>query len=102
MKFQQFWQKLSTEIRYGRKFTTLTRKIEFEASMNDSTTVAVMPSTEIVREIPMEQFQGMWDIMKDDIRTERYVNTNKRYYSYWSSSYISALIDHVVQDQDMQ
>lgn len=40
--------------------------------------------------------------MKDDIRSKRGVNINGRYDYEWSSSYISALIDHVVADLDME
>ena len=44
----------------------------------------------------------MRNIMKNDIRSQRYINTDKRYYTFWSSSYINALIDYIVKDQDMQ
>ena len=71
--------------------------------MESKDTVTVIPgSTGITRPIPMNQFCEMWEIMKNDIRSERYVNKRKRYHDYWNPSYINTLIDHVVQDQCME
>ena len=103
MDFKEFWNKLSVELRHAREFSTLTQQKIFEVQMTCRDTVTIIPrSTGIKRDIPMDQFHGMWDIMKNDIRSKRYVDYNKRYYEFWSSSYISTLIDHVVKDQRME
>ena len=103
MEFQQFWSKLSIELRSKKQFHTLKRLSKFEARFQYPDIITVTPaSTSITREIPMTQFQGMWNLMKDDLRNERYVNTGKRFYTYWSSSYISTFIDHIVKDQNME
>ena len=101
MNFQQFWKKLSIELRQDKKFKTLKRVKIFEASLIDNTIVIKRDSIR-VRTILIKQFQEMWNIMKNDVRNERYINTNKRYYSFWSYSYINALIDHIVKDQNME
>lgn len=44
----------------------------------------------------------MWGIMKNDTRSEKYVNYDKHYHRLWSLSYIGALIDRVVKDQSME
>ena len=101
--FEEFWGRLSAELRHGRKFSTLVQKKTFEAQMTHRDVVTVRPgSTGTKRDIPMKQFRGMWDIMKNDVGSKRYVDSNERYYDFRSSSYINALIDHVVKDQRME
>ena len=103
MNFKEFWNKLSTELRHSREFSTLTRHKIFEAKMTHGDTVTVQPrSSKTSRDVPKEEFHEMWDIMKDDIRSKRYVNYNQRYFDFWDSSYINTLIDHVVKDQCME
>lgn len=102
MDFQEFWRKLYAELKHNHNFKTKSQEKSFQANLRDPSTIVVIPTTDDSRPIPIEQFQGMWNIMKNDVRSERYVNTNKRYYSFWSSSYISALIDHIVADQKME
>jgi len=103
MKFQEFWRTLSAELNAGKTFRTLKRLEPFEARLSEAGAVTVTPqSTGEPRRIPVGEFQGMWEIMKNDMRSERYVNRKHRYYSFWSSSYINRLIDHVVGDQDME
>ena len=102
MKFQEFWGKLSAEIGRGKKFVALEQKIGFEVIMNGRSAVRITPSTKKVRDVPMDEFQAMWNIMKDDIRSERYVNTGGRYHDFWNPSYVSPLIDAIVQDDNMQ
>jgi len=103
MRFQEFWRMLSVELGAGKKFKTLKRLKPFEAWLSEANAVTVTPrSTGEPRRIPAGEFQGMWEIMKGDMRSERYVNTDGRYYSFWSSSYINKLIDHVVGDQNME
>ena len=71
--------------------------------MTHGDTVTVQPrSSKTSRDVPKEEFHEMWDIMKDDIRSKRYVNYNQRYFDFWDSSYINTLIDHVVKNQRME
>jgi len=103
MKFQEFWKVLAAELNTGKKFNTMKSLKPFEARLSDTSAVTVTPqSSGEPRLVPIRQFQEMWEIMKNDMRSERYVNRNKRYYSFWSSSYINKLIDHVVGDQHME
>ena len=102
MKFQEFWEQLSIDIRRGKKLATLEQKKEFEAIMNGRSAVRITPSTEKIRIVLNREFEAMWDKMKDDIRSERYINKNGRYHDYLNSSYVSALIDSIVQNDNMQ
>ena len=103
MDFQEFWRKLSVELKHSKRFKTLKQSKPFDARCVDTSSIEVIPdSTGESRRIQIEQFQGMWYIMKNEPRSKRYVNTNQRYYSFWNSSYISALIDDVVANQDMK
>ena len=103
MNFQQFWKKLFVELKQNKKFKTLKRSKLFDADIIDYQTIIITPNhTKKPRKIKINEFQGMWNIMKNDIRSERYINSKKRYYSFWSSSYISTLIDYVVKGQNMQ
>ena len=103
MRFEQFWEKLYVELGHNKRFRALKRSTSFEVYFADADMVIVTPdSTKIDRKVSRREFEGMWNIMKNDIRSQRHINTNKRYYSFWSSSYINALIDRIVQDQGMQ
>ena len=111
MNFQEFWKELHVELRHKEKYPTLKRARLFKAAASDPTTINVTPSSKQVRLVTIGQFQGMWNLMKNDTRGQRYINTKTdpqdpgskgRYYSYWNYSYICALIDHVVGDQDMK
>ena len=103
MKFQEFWIQLSRKLPRCRKFRTLSRSKPFEAYLLDGNTIKVIPgSTKEPRPVKMTEFQKMWDIMKGDIRSERYKNRKKRYYPFWNQAYVSALIDYVVADQNME
>ncbi len=101
MNFQEFWRRLSVELKTNKKFKTLKRSKPFEAYA-DINTITVIPNSNKPRPVPIKEFQKMWEIMKNHIRSERYVNTNRRYSSSHNSSYISALIDHVVSDHNME
>ena len=111
MKFREFWKKLHGELGCRTEYQTLKRSRPFKATAIDSSTIIITPGSNQDRPVPVGQFEGMWNLMKDDVRSQRYVNTKTnpkdpdskpRYYSYWSFSYICALIDHVVADQDME
>ena len=103
MRFEQFWKELVTELEHNKKFKTLKQKKSFEANFVDNDVVMATPnSTKYGRRIQIKEFREMWNIMKDDIKSERYAGTKQRYHGYLNSSYVSALIDSVVKDQDMQ
>ncbi len=102
MNFQEFWKKLTNELKHQEKYRTLKHSKLFEAVLVDSNTIIIKRDSKRVRTITINQFQSMWAIMKNDVRNERYINTKKRYYSFWSSSYVNALIDHVVSDKNME
>ena len=103
MEFQEFWVKLSGEIGHGKKFTTMDQKIGFEVRMNGRSAVRVTPSTKKDRDITMDEFQKIWDVMKDDTPDERHINKDGRYSSIsLNASYIRAMIDSIVHDGAMQ
>ena len=103
MHFTEFWDGLSHALKTCRGFRTPKRSKTFEARMADPWTVTVAPSsTRTPRKIQKREFQQMWDLMKNDIRSERCASTNGRYSKFWNPVYVSALIDYVVRDQDMQ
>ncbi len=103
MDFRRFWSEITIELRDKKEFKTLDRAYAFDAVAGTSDTITATPSsTGISREIPKEQFQDMWDIMKNDIYSERYKSTNGRYSPFWSRVYVSALIDHAVKNQNME
>ena len=79
MDFKEFWNKLSVELRHAREFSTLTQQKILKVQMTCRDAVTILPgSTGIKGDIPMEPFHGMWDIMKDDIRSKRYVKETLR------------------------
>ena len=102
MEFQEFWVKLSGEIRPSKKFTTMDQKIGFEVRMNGRSAVRVTPSTKKDRDITMNEFQKIWDLMKDDIPDERHISKGGRYSFSVNASYIIAMIDSIVHDGAMQ
>ena len=110
MDFDQFWDRLSKELETARTFYTLKQSKEFKAIMTDSLTVTATPKSSTQKEsvekeerpIKRDVFQEMWDLIKDDHRSERYVGSNGRFKKFWNPVYVCALIDHVVGDQDME
>ena len=103
MNFQQFWERLSTEIKTSKTFQTLVQNTEFDVIMTDTSTVQVTPhSTKIPRIVPISQFQDIWNIMKNDPYEKRYISTNKRYDNFWSIVYVCALVDRIVSHQNME
>ena len=63
-------------------------------------------------QIPFNEFEGVWDTAKRYSRETRFVNKNGRLESYTKQngetgrtvhvSYIIALIDHILKDQNMK
>ena len=102
MDCNEFWANLSVKLKNEKDCRTLKRSKPFKARIKDSNTVIVTPGSGDARKVTKDQFCRMWSLMKYDSRSNRYINTNKRYYDFWSSSYISALIDCVVGNQNME
>ena len=106
MDFGQFWDRLSKELKGTGKFYTLVPSKEFKAIMTDSCTVTATPESSTQKEsvekeerpIKKDEFQQMWNMIKDDIRSERYIRSNGCFKKSWNHAYICALIDHVVRD----
>ena len=104
MDFDEFWQLLQECLKNPKQFRTLGgRNKPFEAVMKDSQTVIATPGSGKPRPIRKEKdFRRMWNLMKDDIRSERYVNRNGRFDWCYHPVYICALIDYKVGDRKMQ
>ena len=103
MDFDEFWQLLLECLKTPKQFETLSRGAPFEAVMSGSETVIATPeSSGKPRPIRKEKdFRRMWNLMKDDAGSERYVNRNGRYDWCFNPVYICALIDDKVGDQKM-
>ena len=100
---EEFWARLLLCLKAQKEFVTLKRMKKFEAVIADSQTVTVTPrSTKTSRPVPMNMFRQMWGIMKNDVRNERHVGREGRYSRFRSKSYVNALIDYIVGNQDMR
>ena len=102
MNFDEFWHMLSVDLKTRRQFKTRSQSKAFEARMTAAGTVTVTPeSTEIPRHVGVGEFRKIWDLGKNDPRSRRSVSVNGRYLEFRNPVYVCALIDHVVEDQDM-
>ncbi len=116
MKFKEFWNILQTELSQGKNFKTLKQKKKFSAQFEFNTHGA--PTIKIITDVgnprgPIQsnEFEGVWDNAKGLSRETRFLNHKKRLEPYSKKkegigksmqvSYITALIEHIVQDQDM-
>ena len=103
MNFDTFWYMLSLDLKTRSIFKTLTQSKAFEARMTDVYTVTVTSEhTRKPRDVCIGEFLKMWNIGKNDSRRMRSHSTNQRYSKFRNSSCVSALIDHVVEDQGME
>ena len=103
MNFDEFWIRLALKLCCRKRLRTLKRKCPFEAVMAEPYIVEVTPeSTKMARDVNQKDFWKVWRLMKNDTRSERYVNRGGRYYKFWSISYMCAMIDSVVGDQTME
>ena len=116
MNFDEFWKQLQSEIKQEKEFRTLRRRKKFTASFEIST--RGIPAVRIITEdgaprgpIKSNEFQGVWDNAKGYSRETRFLNKGKRLEPYPTKnkgmgksmqvSYITALIDYIVKDQNM-
>ena len=104
MDFDGFWRQLSGELVDPSMFTTCRYGAPFEAEMaaNDLVVFAT-PGSGCKRRIPKDQFQAMWNAMKGYPLGERCARARRHCHdTCHHTSYICALINHVVGDQDME
>ena len=102
MNFQEFWRRLQAELQQPKKLPTLAEGETFEARVEDPNTISVVPqSTKELRSVQKSEFQDMWDIMKNYAGNERYISTKGRYSQFYHSSYVRALVHHIVGGQNM-
>lgn len=117
LKFDEFWNMLQIELKQEKQFTTLKQNkkfnAHFERNMNGNLIVRViLEHGEPRGQIPHNEFEGIWDNSKGRSRETRFVNDGGRLGSYpkkkggigesMNVSYITKLIDHIVQNQDME
>lgn len=105
MNFQEFWRRLLAELQQPKEFQTLKQGKAFEAWVKDPKTITVLPEeseTNFERDIPIGQFQAMWDATKNDTKNERYSTTTDSYPNLYNRSYVNTLVDHIVGDQNME
>ena len=116
MNFKEFWKKLQNELRQEKDFRTLKQKKKFSAHFEQNR--HGVPVLKIITEageprgpIQTNEFEGVWDNAKGRSRETRFLNENRRLEPYpkkkggmgksMQVSYITTLIDYVVQDHDM-
>lgn len=117
MKFEEFWKKLQDELRQEKEIRTLKKKKKFKVRVgynkHGRTTVFVMLETGIPRgQIRSNEFEGVWNNAKRYSPETRFVNKDKRLEPYVKKdgdegksvqiSYITALINYIVQKQEME
>ena len=117
MNFQEFWEKLQDELKEYREFKTLKYgkefKARFEHYQNGDLYVRVRLNFGEPRgTIPFNEFEGIWDTAKRYSRETRFVNKGGRLRKYTKQSgevgktvhvsYITAIIDYIVKDSNME
>jgi len=117
LNFNEFWTKLQSELKQEKEFKTLKQKKRFKAcigyNVSGKVTVFVTLENGIGRgQIRSNEFEGVWDNAKSRSRETRFVNEDKRLEPYVKKdgemgksmqiSYITKLIDHIVENQDME
>jgi len=118
MNFKEFWYDLQVELKQEKELTTLKQhrkfKAHFECNKHDELMVRVTPEhNEIQRgPIPSNKFEGIWNSVKGNPRETRFENKNIQLEQYPKKGggvgksmqipYITKLIDHIVQDHDLE
>ena len=116
MNFKECWKKLQHELKQEKEFRTLKQKKKFTAYFETNTrgisAVRIITETGAPRgPIQSNEFEGVWDNAKGHSRETRFLNEGRRLEPYSTKkggmgksmqvSYITTLIDYVVQNQDM-
>jgi hypothetical protein len=117
VNFKEFWKILQLELRHKKEFLTLKQNKKFEAylerKLNGELVARVIPESGKLRgPIPSNEFEGIWASARGFPRETRFVNRHGRLGSYQRKdgkignsenvSYITKLIDHIVQDQKLE
>lgn len=116
MNFEEFWSKLQSELKQEKEFMTLKQKKKFKARIDYNTYGKAMVLVTLENGTPRGQmrsneFEGVWDNAKIHSYETRFVNENGRLGPYVKKdgdlgksiqiSYITTLIDYIVQKQEM-
>ena len=116
MYFEEFWSILKIKLKQENEFKTLKYEREFKAFFRytkyEELVVSIITSTGNPRNyISSNEFKGIWNTAKKYSRETRFVNKKGRLFPYLKKSggvgksknvsYISKLIDVIVQDQNM-
>jgi len=117
MKFQEFWLRLHAKLTQENEFKTLKQNKTFKAHLEyikHELVVIVTPESSMTTrgQIPSNEFEGIWNNARDLLRETRFVNEDGRLETYpkkkggtgrsMQVAYITKLIDHIVQDQNME
>lgn len=117
MKFQEFWKRLHAKLTQENEFKTLKQnkkfKVHLEYIKQDLVVIVTPESSMIPRgQIPSKEFEGIWNNARGLSRETRFENNYGQIESYTTKkgkvgrsiqiSYITKLIDCVVQDQDVE
>ena len=116
MDFEEFWNKLKSELKQKKEFKTLTQnkrfKVYFDRNKHGELSVRVILQNGSLRgPIFSNEFKGVWDTAKKYSHETRFVNKGRRLESYQKKkggrgksmqvSYTTTLIKHVVKNQKM-
>ena len=116
MNFQEFWTELQVELKDYKEFKTLAQHKEFKARFErnkkgDLFVQVTLKLGEPRGQIPFNEFEGIWDTAKSRSRENRFVNKDgiEEYTRQDGEigrtvhvSYITAMIDHIVKDSNME
>jgi len=115
--FKEFWKILQVELQHKKQLMTLKQNKKFEAyserNLNGELVIRVIPESGKLRgPIPYNEFEGIWNSARGFPRDTRFVNKHHRLGSYQRKngnigssenvSYITKLIDHIVQDEKLE
>jgi len=117
MNFKEFWKILQVTLQQERQFLTLKQNKRFTARFERSAKgeLIVRITTEdgkIRGPIPSNEFEGIWDNLKGLSHETRFINKGRRLEAYptkkggigksMNVAYIVKLIEHVVQNQNIE
>lgn len=116
MKFQEFWKRLHAKLTQENEFKTLKQNKKFEVHLEyikQELVVIVTPESSMIpRQIPINEFEWIWNNARGLSRETRFENNDRQIESYTTKKgevgrsiqipYITKLIDCIVQDQDME
>lgn len=116
MNFQEFWDELQVELKQDQEFKTIKQNKKFKACFDynkkgDLFVHVTLKIGEPRGQIPINEFEGLWNNAKPHSRETRWINKGGRLESYTRqdgeigktvhTAYIIALIKHIVKNEDM-